>query len=276
MITENENKQITMQIYSSKEQALRETQLVPSRSWNKDPKDGLLGCAVRYCSYEASAENVYHILEVATDSPAEMAGLVAFTDYIIGSPHTVLRKETDLYELVEQHMDQPLRLYVYNSDYDITREVIIMPNHAWGGEGSLGCGVGFGYLHRIPKVKRERQEEKETAPSESNGYPVEYDENEARQSRPRQMNEAPSHSSSSPPPMHNGTNGNQVVIPSAATPSINSIVEEDEEEDEDEDILEPINDNHRQHLSMPKSPDLYLTTEDGQTSPVGELGVKTT
>ena len=21
---------------------------------------------------------------------------------------------------------------------------------AWGGEGSLGCGIGYGYLHRIP------------------------------------------------------------------------------------------------------------------------------
>ena len=26
----------------------------------------------------------------------------------------------------------------------------ITPNGAWGGEGSLGCGIGYGYLHRIP------------------------------------------------------------------------------------------------------------------------------
>ena len=30
------------------------------------------------------------------------------------------------------------------------REVSITPNGAWGGEGSLGCGIGYGYLHRIP------------------------------------------------------------------------------------------------------------------------------
>ncbi len=24
------------------------------------------------------------------------------------------------------------------------------PNVGWGGEGSLGCGIGYGYLHRIP------------------------------------------------------------------------------------------------------------------------------
>jgi hypothetical protein len=28
--------------------------------------------------------------------------------------------------------------------------VTITPNGAWGGEGSLGCGIGYGYLHRIP------------------------------------------------------------------------------------------------------------------------------
>lgn len=26
----------------------------------------------------------------------------------------------------------------------------LTPNGAWGGEGSLGCGIGYGYLHRIP------------------------------------------------------------------------------------------------------------------------------
>lgn len=30
------------------------------------------------------------------------------------------------------------------------REVVLVPNRKWGGEGLLGCGVGFGLLHRIP------------------------------------------------------------------------------------------------------------------------------
>ena len=29
-------------------------------------------------------------------------------------------------------------------------QVVLTPNSAWGGEGSLGCGIGYGYLHRIP------------------------------------------------------------------------------------------------------------------------------
>jgi len=33
-----------------------------------------------------------------------------------------------------------------------------MPNKQWGGHGSLGCDIGYGYLHQIPT--------KEIAPSE--------------------------------------------------------------------------------------------------------------
>lgn len=43
-----------------------------------------------------------------------------------------------------------MKLYVYNSDTDSTREISLTPNIGWGGEGSLGCGTGYGYLHRIP------------------------------------------------------------------------------------------------------------------------------
>lgn len=54
-------------------------------------------------------------------------------------------------ERISQHVDKPLRLFVYNADYDVTREAILVPNRNWGGEGLLGCGVGYGLLHRISK-----------------------------------------------------------------------------------------------------------------------------
>ena len=31
-------------------------------------------------------------------------------------------------------------------------QVMLTPNTEWGGEGSLGCGIGYGYLHRIPET----------------------------------------------------------------------------------------------------------------------------
>lgn len=53
-------------------------------------------------------------------------------------------------ELVEDHIGRPLRLYVYNNEYNVTREVTIHPSREWGGEGALGCVLGYGALHRLP------------------------------------------------------------------------------------------------------------------------------
>lgn len=41
----------------------------------------------------------------------------------------------DLFSLIETHEAKPLKLYVYNTDTDNCREVVITPNSAWGGEG---------------------------------------------------------------------------------------------------------------------------------------------
>lgn len=54
-----------------------------------------------------------------------IAGLVNFGDYVIGYPGGVLRGEGDFFNLVEEHTDRPLRLFVYNADFDVTREVVI-------------------------------------------------------------------------------------------------------------------------------------------------------
>jgi hypothetical protein len=47
-------------------------------------------------------------------------------------------------------MRKEIRLWVYNYNFDVTRVVTIIPDRSWGGEGSLGCGVAHGLLHRIP------------------------------------------------------------------------------------------------------------------------------
>lgn len=95
---------------------------------------------------------------------------MAHSDYIIGAD-SVLHESEDLFTLVEAHEGRQLKLYVYNTESDSCREVTITPNSQWGGEGrysekmsmfyrpltfkslilfSLGCGIGYGYLHRIP------------------------------------------------------------------------------------------------------------------------------
>ncbi|KAI9834939.1 MAG: hypothetical protein M1819_002662 [Sarea resinae] len=108
-----------------------------------------LGLSLQWTPLSTS-EDVWHILDVAANSPADVAGLLPYGDYIIGSAEGVVRGEAGLGELVEDHLSRPLRLLVYNHEYDVSRLVTITPTRHWGGDGALGCVLGFGALHRIP------------------------------------------------------------------------------------------------------------------------------
>ena len=84
------------------------------------------------------------------NSPADIAGLLPYGDYIIGTPEGIVHGESGLGELVEDYLLRPLRLYVYNHEYSVTRIITITPSRSWGGEGALGCVLGFGALHHLP------------------------------------------------------------------------------------------------------------------------------
>ncbi|XP_054168406.1 Golgi reassembly-stacking protein 2-like [Oppia nitens] len=140
------DKPLKMTVYNSKTQTVREVELTPSAKWGGQ---GLLGVSIRFCSFEGANEHVWHVLHVEPNSPAHIAGLKSDTDYIIGAD-SVLQESEDLFNLIEAHEGKPLKLFVYNLTIDSCRDVTIVPNSNWGGEGSLGCGIGYGYLHRIP------------------------------------------------------------------------------------------------------------------------------
>lgn len=108
-----------------------------------------LGLSLQYAPI-ALAANIWHVLDVAANSPADHASLLPYSDYILGSPEGALHGEGALGELVEDFIGRPLRLYVYNNEYNVTREVTIEPSRGWGGEGALGCVLGYGALHRLP------------------------------------------------------------------------------------------------------------------------------
>lgn len=65
----------------SKTQTVRQTQIVPSQSWGGQ---GLLGVSIRFCSFEGANQNVWHIVAVQPNSPADQAGLQSNTDYVLG------------------------------------------------------------------------------------------------------------------------------------------------------------------------------------------------
>ncbi|CAH8610207.1 unnamed protein product [Schistosoma bovis] len=108
-----------------------------------------MGVSIRYCSFDRANENVWHVLGVESKSPADLAGLKPYTDYIIGA-NSVLNNRDDFFELIDSSDGHVIQLYVYNSELDSCREVHLKPDSNWGGNGLLGCDIGYGYLHRIP------------------------------------------------------------------------------------------------------------------------------
>ncbi|MEE6467366.1 hypothetical protein FKM82_007216 [Ascaphus truei] len=146
LLKANVEKPVKLEVYNTKTMKVRELEVTPSNMWGGQ---GLLGASVRFCSFQGANEHVWHVLDVEPTSPAALAGLQPYNDYIVGSDQ-ILQESEDFYALIESHEGRPLKMLVYNTDTDSCRDVFVTPNGAWGGEGSLGCGIGYGYLHRIP------------------------------------------------------------------------------------------------------------------------------
>ncbi|OAX42124.1 hypothetical protein K503DRAFT_711204 [Rhizopogon vinicolor AM-OR11-026] len=170
IVEKHEGKTLNLLVWNSKTKATRVVPIVPSRAWAlaqhaSIPQDdaenshqpSLLGLSMSMCEYEIATNSVWHVLEVLEGSPAESAGLVPYGDWIIGWSGGILAAENDFYDVVEAHVDKPLRVYVYSYDFDNLREVVLVPNRHWGGEGLLGCVFGYGLLHRIPSQPADRQ-----------------------------------------------------------------------------------------------------------------------
>merc|ERR1719499_2384542 len=60
----------------------------------------------------------------------------------------------ELVEIVNIRLNKQMQIYVYNSDTEAIREVTLVPNADWGGEGCIGADIRTGLLHRIPAPRR--------------------------------------------------------------------------------------------------------------------------
>ncbi|KAF4978289.1 hypothetical protein FZEAL_5300 [Fusarium zealandicum] len=139
---------VTLGLWNAKGQRTREMHVpVPADTAS-------LGLSLQH-SPLALAANIWHVLDVPANSPADVAGLLPYSDYILGSPEGALYGEGGLGELVEDFIGRPMRIWVYNNEYNVTREVTIQPSRDWGGQGALGCVLGYGALHRIPPALSE-------------------------------------------------------------------------------------------------------------------------
>ena len=75
-------------------------------------------------------------------------------DYIIASPDLFLRSEDEFYQLITQNTHRQVKLIVFNARTDGIREIDIVPDFEWGGDGCLGCDVGSGMVHWIPEKSK--------------------------------------------------------------------------------------------------------------------------
>jgi len=162
LLKANVEKPVKLEVFNMKTMKGRDGEGVPSNMWGGQ---GLLGASVRFCSFRRASEHVWHVLDVEPSSPASLAGLCPYTDYVVGSDQ-ILQESEDFFTLIESHEGKPLKLMVYNSESDSCREVTVTPNAAWGGEGryflswrAAGWGpsralAGPGHWTWMPRIPR--------------------------------------------------------------------------------------------------------------------------
>jgi hypothetical protein len=136
-------------VWNIKSQKERLVKLIPSDTWGGA---GLLGVTIRLDNYQGAEERLIRVLEVEPKSPASVAGLVPEKDFLLGTTTQTMDSVSTLAALLRQHENVVMDLYVYNSESDMVRVVVIMPTLSWGGRGLLGAELGTGYLHRLPKA----------------------------------------------------------------------------------------------------------------------------
>lgn len=128
----------------------RELTLVPNDTWGGK---GLLGITIRFDVLHAPDAHTLHVLDVYDESPASLAGLDPFNDYIIAVGDLLFDGLNEFNDIIVHNVHRPVLLYVYNAATEAVREASIVPNDQWGGEGLLGCALGAGYLHSLPKSR---------------------------------------------------------------------------------------------------------------------------
>jgi len=138
-------------VHNIKSNSQRIVRITPSTKWGGT---GLLGVTIRMDNYAEADQRVIRVISVEHNSPAAIAGLVPMNDYLLGTALTSFDSDLILAEIMLEHADRILELYVYNSESDAVRVVTMMPTSTWGGRGLLGAKVGTGHLHGFPKACR--------------------------------------------------------------------------------------------------------------------------
>jgi hypothetical protein len=84
----------------------------------------------------------YQVSRVIMNSPAHIAGLLPFFDFIVGVDGVPIEEDGPFFkEYLKTHLQQSICMDIYNTRVKNTRRVPITPNEHWGGQGVLGCSI---------------------------------------------------------------------------------------------------------------------------------------
>ena len=78
------------------------------------------------------------VQEVHPNSPAAQAGLIPHADYVLGSD-SMVGGDDDFYSMVESNNHKQIKLYVYNSESDSSREVCSLHHSETSFYGQFLC-----------------------------------------------------------------------------------------------------------------------------------------
>ena len=101
--------------------------------------------------------------------PADECGLQAGSDFILAAKASESDSQRSrnfgltefdrvqsfaVYVADRESKQQSIILCIYSSEMEKVRDVQIIPNRHWGGQGMLGCDVVQGFLHSVPSRRR--------------------------------------------------------------------------------------------------------------------------
>ena len=150
----------------------------------------MLGSTVRFESWKPNEGNV-HVMKVFENSPAKEAGLIELQDYILGTDDITIPTVDYLSKAIANK--EQVNLFVFNSVKKAVRKVPITINPNWGGQGSLGCDIADGYMHKMQEADAYANNPETTIPTEEeviDGTPEKIYAEEIREV-PYQENTAP-------------------------------------------------------------------------------------
>mmetsp|Transcript_7048 Transcript_7048/g.11194 ORF Transcript_7048/g.11194 Transcript_7048/m.11194 type:complete len:322 (+) Transcript_7048:61-1026(+) len=150
VVAANEYKRLILTIFNIKSKTTRKVVFTPNRDWGGM---GFVGLTVKYDEYTNGIKYVVHVLGIEAGSPAHDAGLQPNSDYLLGTVDGVaFRNGGVLSQVIKDHLDESLDLFVYSSVADTVRVARLRPSSCWDKDSDsvLGITIGMGVKHFIP------------------------------------------------------------------------------------------------------------------------------